>query len=318
MRQSGSYLSFKKRIQEIFDFAVLVTASVPVTKLNLKLYKDGKINRLPDPDFFEPSVIYEITEHTLNSLGDLGMDVSVVAALQSLKGKPLNTREFKERIVTTIGEEQYKKHRNHLRKQSHSYVDNLRNTANGYQSKLATYLYFSAFSYFEAYVIDLSREVGSFFTPLNQQNYLDNHQISEGNIGLRIKLDKKAEGGKINRYEKLSHQLDSFGYKTPEEIIFASAIRLFKEKIDNLQANDIPVFLQKVLLFNMSQDDIQSFHNIRANRNRIGHGEIGYTPSLKDVTEANKFFKRISSQIDKHTMFHFAKPRNYRSVPSQN
>ena len=72
MRQSGSYLSFKKRIQEIFDFAVLVTASVPVTKLNLKLYKDGKINRLPDPDFFEPSVVYEITEHTLNSLGNLG------------------------------------------------------------------------------------------------------------------------------------------------------------------------------------------------------------------------------------------------------
>ena len=43
MKQSKAHKDFKERTQEIFNFAVLVTLSVPVLKQNIKLFNDKKI-----------------------------------------------------------------------------------------------------------------------------------------------------------------------------------------------------------------------------------------------------------------------------------
>lgn len=74
MKQSKSYKSFKERTQEIFNFAVLITLSIPVLKHNLKLFRKGKISRLSDPDYFEPSVMYEIKSETIDLLSQEGID----------------------------------------------------------------------------------------------------------------------------------------------------------------------------------------------------------------------------------------------------
>jgi hypothetical protein len=80
MRSSNSYLLFKKSIQEVFNFAVIVTAGIPILKETIKIYRKGKINKLPDPDYFEPSVMYEIKGSTLIKLTELGIDNSKIAA----------------------------------------------------------------------------------------------------------------------------------------------------------------------------------------------------------------------------------------------
>ena len=82
MRSSNSYLLFKKSIQEVFNFAVIVTAGIPVLKENIKIYRKGIIKKLPDPDYFEPSVMYEIKEPTLIKLTELGIDESKIAQLK--------------------------------------------------------------------------------------------------------------------------------------------------------------------------------------------------------------------------------------------
>ena len=143
MKQSTAYKDFKERTQEIFNFAVLVTMSVPVLKQNIK--------RLPDPDYFEPSVVYEISQDTIDTLTERGVEKDKIVKLKGLLNIPINSSEFKEKVVASIGEDDYKANRNEIKRQSKTYADNLTNCTTNYQSKLATYLYFSTFSYIETF-----------------------------------------------------------------------------------------------------------------------------------------------------------------------
>jgi hypothetical protein len=193
------------------------------------------------------------------------------------------------------------------------YVDNIEACTKDYQKRLATYLYFSTFSYFESYIIDLSKEVISQFVKLDKENYLLNHKLREDLVSYRIKLGKITDSRKKDRYTKFSTKLNSQGYKPPEEIMFSSFIDLFMDKLSDLKANDIPVFLEKYFMYNMNETERQIFHTIRNNRNSIGHGDKAFIPTLSNVIDANKFFKKISAGIDIHTMFHFDKLRNYQT-----
>jgi len=311
MKQSNSYLSFKERTQEIFNFAVLITLSVPVLKQNLKTYRTGLISRLPDPDYFEPSVVYEIKKETIEELKKSGIEATRIEELKLLENKPLNNKVFKEKVIQAIGEESYNSNRNIIKKQSYNYVENIENCAVGYQSKLATYLYFSTFSYFEAFISDISIEIIDSFDKLDKTEYLKNHEPTQDLINDKIKLDKKFDPRKKDRYLKFSSKLKAQGYYTPEEIMFSSLTDLFNSKITNLKANEIPEFLEKTFLFNLTKDEKETFHSIRNNRNSIGHGDKGFTPNLTDVIKANKFFKRLSDRIDKHVIFYFFKLNNY-------
>lgn len=312
MRQSKSYLLFRESIQDIFSFAVIVTAGVPVLKQTIKIYREGKIGRLPDADYFQPSVVFQITEMTLQKLVELGVDTKKIEALAELKNRTLTNNEFKMQVVNAIGHDLYKKHRNTLKKQSLDYIDNLEHATSGYQKKLATYLYFSAFSYFEAYIIDLAKEVTAQFIQIDPKTYLANHSISQDLINNRSKLIKPHNPSKEDRYKKFSKLLKTAGYQTPAELLFSSSLQSLNEKINDLKANDIPVFLEKIFLYKMPDLEKQVFHSMRDNRNSIGHGDKAYIPNLSDVIEANKFFKKISAEIDNHVVFHFFQLPNFR------
>ncbi len=313
MRQSKAYLVFRESIQEIFSFAVIVTASVPVLKQNIKIYKEGKISRLPDPDYFEPSVVYEITKPTLDKLKVLKVDPDKVEGLAKILNQTFTNNEFKLRVVNAIGEDLYKEHRNILKKQSVDYVNNIEISTKGYQKKLATYLYFSAFSYFEAYIVDLAKEVIAQFSKLDKTKYLSGHPLSQNLINHRGKLIKPHDKRKEDRYSKFSKILKNDGYKTPGELLFSSSLESLEEKINDLKANDIPVFLEKIFLYQMPESEKAIFHTLRNNRNSIGHGDKAYVPTLSDVIEANKFFKRISTEIDSYIVFHFFELANFKN-----
>ena len=295
MKQSKAYKEFKLRTQEIFNFAVLVTISVPVLKQNVKLFSEGKIKRFPDPDYFEPSVIYEITQGTIDTLTENGVETK---NLNKLIGIPLNSSEFKGKVIEAIGEKAYKANRNTIKRQAKNYADNILNCTIDYQSKLAAYLYFSTFSYFESFVYDLATEIVSGFDQIDRENYIVGFKQDQKIYSDMIKLDKDYDPRKNDRYKKYSNKLQSQGYLDPERILFSSFIDIYNAKIENLKANEIPVFLEKTLLFKMTEEENQIFHSIRDNRNSIGHGAKSFTPHLNDVINANKFLKSFRACLD--------------------
>lgn len=311
MRQSQAYKDFKERTQEIFNFAVLVTLSVPVLKQNLKLFNDKKIKRLPDPDYFEPSVVYEISDETISTLTEKGISADKIKNLKLLLNIPLNSSEFKSRVIDVIGVTDYKTNRNEIKRQSKKYSENISKCTINYQSKLATYLYFSTFSYFEAFVMDIAIELTNSIQTVDEAQYLIDFQPNQDTISDIIKLDKVFDPRKIDRYKKFSNKLKNQGYINSERLLFSSLLDIYKNKIDDLKANEIPTFLEKTLLFKMTKDESDTFHSIRENRNKIGHGARHYNPHLNDVINANKFFKSLSDRIDKHVTLYFFKIKNY-------
>lgn len=312
MKQSKAYKDFKERTHEIFNFAVLVTLSVPVLKQNIKLFNDKKIKRLPDPDYFEPSVVYEIRQDTIDTLTEKGIEKDKIEKLKSLLNIPINSSEFKDKVIDSIGEDDYKANRNEIKRQSKTYADNLTNCATNYQSKLATYLYFSTFSYFEAFVMDIAVEMTKSIQMLDREKYVNAFQQNNDTISDMLKLDKEFDPRKMDRYKKFSTKLKAQGYVDPKNLIFSSLLDIYNNKIENLKANEIPAFLDKTLLFKMTKEESDMFHSIRDNRNTIGHGAKHFNPNLNDVINANKFFKSLSDRIDKHVTFYFFNLKNYK------
>ena len=225
---------------------------------------------------------------------------------------PLNSSEFKSKVIEAIGETDYKANRNEIKRQSKNYADNITNCTSNYQSKLATYLYFSTFSYFEAFVMDIAIEMTKSIHPLDREKYIIDFQQNQDILSDMDKLDKEFDSRKIDRYKKYSAKLKTQGYIDCETLIFSSLLDIYSNKIENLKANEIPTFLEKTLLFKMTKAESDTFHSIRDNRNSIGHGAKHFNPNLNDVINANKFLKSLSDRIDKHVTYYFFKIKNYK------
>lgn len=312
MKHSKSFIAFQEKTQEIFNFAVLITASVPALKECIGKYKKGLNSRIPDPNYFEPSVIYEIFPETITELQNKGLEQHQLENLKSHIGKSYGNREFKELMITILGKTIYVENRSILKKQNFKYVDNLIDCSNNYQSKLATYLYFSLFSYFEAFILDLAQEVLSSLSYLDGKKYVDNHTENFEEEKNKAKLSNDFDPRKIDRYKKYSAKLKDQGYLTPKEILLSSLLDNLNSKIDNLKASDIPNFLENTFFITFNKKENELYHSLRDNRNSIGHGKKSFTPTIKDVIIANKFFKELSLKIDKQMTQHFFELQNFK------
>lgn len=268
-------------MQEIFNFAVLVTLSVPVLKRDVKLFREGKIQSLHDPDFFEPSVIYVVSDEIIKKLETDKVDKNKVEKLKKLKNRPLNSSEFKQNIIQAIGHDLFEKYRNGLKKQSNQYLDNIDNCARDYKQKLSSYLYFSTFAYFEGYVNEICKEIINSLEKIDYQSYIVSHSPGTDLYSYREKLNCRPDLRKKDRYKKFSNILKDSGYCEPEIILFSTLLNRLAENLDDLKANEIPTFLDKVFLFKFSEADLQTFHNIRNNRNSLAHGDNSFTSILK-------------------------------------
>lgn len=64
---TNSYKILKSEMQEIFDFAVAVSYSIPSLKMNIKNVKEGKLSYLPKADYFkDTSTPEEVRKRTIN------------------------------------------------------------------------------------------------------------------------------------------------------------------------------------------------------------------------------------------------------------
>ena len=247
IKRTNAYLILQTQVQSIFDFAVVVCHSVPALKLQMKLLDEGKITKLPDPDYFEAN----------------------------------NT------------------------------TSKLREQADGYKNKLATYLFISSFAFFENYFGSAIKEVfnQSFIIPDTSalKTNLNNNTNTKAKKILRSSYDLRHS----QRYDKFSNELRANNYIQPDKLISTIAVEALNNTIFDLKANQIPDFLINTIKMDISAADKISFGTYRQLRNDIAHGDNPVV-TMRKVKEANTFLRKFATKIDEFLMEHYVKIDNYK------
>ncbi len=247
IKRTTSYTTLQTQVQSTFDFAVVVCHAVPALKLQMKLLDDGKIMKLPDPDYFEPN----------------------------------------------------------------NPTSKLREQADGYRNKLATYLFLSSFAFFENYIGSVLEEVLNLSISIPDAASLKSRLTNNTNTKPKKILRSGFDNRHNQRYEKYSRELDASNYVHPDKLISIITVESIIDKIHDLKVNQIPDFLINTIKIDISDTDKQTFGTYRQLRNDIAHGD-NPTVTMRKVKEANKFLRKFAAQIDEFLVEHYIKINNYR------
>lgn len=247
IKRTTSYTTLQKQVQSIFDFAVVVCHSVPALKLQMKLLDDGKITKLPDPDYFE----------------------------------------------------------------ANNPTTKLREQADGYKDKLATYLFLSSFAFFENYLGSALKEVLELSVTVPEKSSLKSSLTNNTNTKPKKILRSSFDQRHLQRYDKYSRELDATDYIHPDNLVSIISVENLIKTITDLKANQIPDFLVNTIKMDISEADKNSFGTYRQLRNDIAHGD-NPTVTMRKVKEANKFLRKFATQIDEFLMEHYVRIDNYK------
>ncbi|SEJ79312.1 hypothetical protein SAMN05216327_12045 [Dyadobacter sp. SG02] len=239
-------MTLQTQVQSIFDFAVVVCHSIPALKLQMKLLDEGKITKLPDPDYFE----------------------------------------------------------------ANNPTTKLREQADGYKDKLATYLFLSSFAFFENYLGSALKEVLALSVSIPEKETLKSSLTNNTNTKPKKILRSTYDARHMQRYEKYSRELDAENYIHPNDLVSIIAVESLIKTIVDLKANQIPDFLINTIKMDISDSDKKSFGTYRQLRNDIAHGD-NPTVTMRKVKEANKFLRKFATQIDEFLIEHYVKIKNY-------
>ncbi|ENC7788569.1 hypothetical protein ABK244_002647 [Yersinia enterocolitica] len=66
----------------------------------------------------------------------------------------------------------------------------------------------------------------------------------------------------------------------------------------------MPDFLTNGFAFELNDESVETFHNIRELRNKIAHGDT-VNLDLTDITEKCKFLSSLAKDFDQHLLKHF-------------
>lgn len=182
-----------------------------------------------------------------------------------------------------------------------------------YKSTLASNMLISSFSYFEAYVIGVIKEMIDFhggndlFIQLAERRssqFMTTPHLS-GKVKLhKRKLQDRIDKHKQDKYRKYSRELEAVGYRFPSELLSSYGVRMLISKTHNLRSVDIPDILQHGLHMKLSPERLKKFDNIRRTRNDIAHGKR-ITVLLKDAMNDTNFLNEFGKDIDEHLTEHF-------------
>ena len=182
----------------------------------------------------------------------------------------------------------------------------LRRRASGYKEQLTSYMLLSLFSYFEAYVIDIIKELMEFHG--GHEKFLHDDinrrkkhiETEDTNIyNLKRKLTGKRKPQKKNDYILTSSKLISLGYTFPSDLFSSYGIKMLTHKLGSMTSKEIPEVLESCFHMKISEHDLQQYHGLREIRNQIAHGRA-VSLSIDDVTKRNEVLTKIALQINKH------------------
>jgi len=187
-------------------------------------------------------------------------------------------------------------------------TEKVRSHAKEYKEVLSRYIFLSSFSYFEAYFVDLLKEIIEFHGrdrlllkhDIQRNNDLSTPTLDRARRKLREYRTKKNRGA----YESYGTQLASAGFVFPSSVLARRGLQQLFELVDSdyIKANDVPDLIQSVLQLPLDPGiERAKFHAYREMRNKIAHGRPDAASlHLGKAIEANNFLRNLALKIDKH------------------
>lgn len=191
-------------------------------------------------------------------------------------------------------------------------IEKVRHHTKNYKEVLSRYIFLSSFSFFEAYFLDLLKEIVEFH---GEASLLDKHNISRNLkilnhnfIEEKRKLQEYRVRGNIDKYKVNKTKLAAKGFIFPSSILAKHGLKLVLELIDreNIKAVEIPDIIESLLQLPLDPDkERATFHNYRETRNKIAHGRVKEVNfHLNKAIEMNNFLRDFALKIDKHVIDH--------------
>lgn len=186
-----------------------------------------------------------------------------------------------------------------------------------YKVELSRHAILSSFSYFEAYVVDVVKELIDFHDGSEKFHARAIDRVhraltaqSHKHVGLKRPLQKN-EAKNAGRIRIATKSLEARQYVFPSELFYPLGIKFLAQKVGNLKASEIPNFIKDSFGMEVSDEIVEQFHEIRDVRNKIAHGHK-IDISIKDVSTMNSLLRDFALEIDRHLMNNFFLTEKYR------
>lgn len=187
-----------------------------------------------------------------------------------------------------------------------------------YKALLSRYIFLSSFSFFEAYFVDVLREIIEFHT---KESLLQRLEIAANltltdpdSLKAKRKLREYATNANRDGYYSYGRQLASKGYHFPSALLSRFGLQRLFEQIESsrIRAEEIPTLAREVLQLNLTQAECEHFHRLRQIRNKIAHGRASSALlHLKKAVDANNFLRNLALKIDRHVCEHYLLVERY-------
>jgi hypothetical protein len=121
---------------------------------------------------------------------------------------------------------------------------------------------------------------------------------------MKRKLQDAEKSKWRDSYRKYSRSLDNVGFRFPGELLAAYGVRSLILKMKKLKAFEIPDVLVEALLVDLSEAEINKYHEIRDIRNGVAHGDP-VTLTMRQAVEMNGVLRDLAQKISSHLAEHF-------------
>lgn len=226
---------------------------------------------------------------------------------------------FEKEVISEITKADYYTPKGDVTKERQTQINNdLKGRAVGYKEKLSKYVLISNFSFFESYISDVAKEMikfhGGYDDYLNKTKERNYFHITNDSADIEKKRKVIRTANKVEHfghYKSTTQDLDSMGYKFPSDMLSVYGIQMLMQKINNMTSYDIPELLKNGFFVDLSDSEIEAFHNIRQERNKIAHGEP-IALSIGQVTDMCRSMSEIAKKVDQHLLRYFFISEDYR------
>jgi len=178
-----------------------------------------------------------------------------------------------------------------------------------YKKVLGANVLLAVFSYFESYIFSAIDEIIEFHggkelmeKAVRKQSYKRAPtRTQESNlVGLRTKY----KSSRADKYRKVTSNLDENEIVWPSQRLMLYGFKQMLAQKNRWKSFEIPELLECLLTFEMTTQEKERFHTVRADRNQIAHGN-GMSHDLKKAVQVSNYFRELALRIDEHIVEYF-------------
>jgi hypothetical protein len=181
----------------------------------------------------------------------------------------------------------------------------LKGLAMRYRKIAGRVMFLASFAYFEAYFIDLLKELIAFHGGI--ENWLTAAQERTARKkpapdAAARRLREPAKHGQSQRYEGLIEELSQdVSFRFPSERFCAYGIHKLAQSVKDLKASQIAEVATFALGVSIPPERWQEYEQLRDQRNKIAHGRLT-DMDLTEALNASRVLFELARQIDHHTV----------------